>query len=242
MTKYNFSVDGIPVAIYPLSDTEEVGKMLLTATDDGAIRVALLSDPEADYRIVCFDKSNTEPREPHLSLAALSCFLSRVRGYPDMSLDVAYHGGAARLTLDKLNDYNFSVNNEKCKIICAKTVDFLDGTSLRLDVVDSPFSCACLLLEDAELFDRERLTLVLDRLRRDGVSAIVLASLGTGLCLRTAGDISPYAAVRVVTSLLSARGIILPEGHAEATVNGTRLKFARTRTRLAFYPEIKYIS
>ena len=242
MTKYEFSVDGIPVAIYPISEPEEVVGEVPQAADEVAIRVALTLDTEADLRVDYYNKYRNEPREPHLPLAALSCFLSRVRGYPDMTLDVAYHGGTAKLALDKLNGYKFSVNSEKCKIICAKTVDFLDGTSLRLDVIGSPFSCACLVLEDAELFDRERLTLALDRLRREGVSAIVLASLGTGLCLRTAGDISPYAAVRVATSILPTRGIILPEGHAEATVNGTRLKFSRTRTCLTFYPEIKYIS
>ena len=159
-----------------------------------------------------------------------------------MSLDVAYRGRIIKLALDKTKGYNFSVNSEKCKNISTKTVDFLDGVLLTCDVISSPIPCAVLAVEDVLCFDDSRLSLLYSRLRDVGSHSLVIASLNGVLCAKTMGDVTPYEAVRTAVSLLSARGSVLPMGHIEATVNGSLIKFDHTRTGLAFYPEIKYIS
>ena len=242
MTKYTFSVDGISVVIYPVCEPCGIKTAPLFDGEEGAIKVALLSDSEADFRIECFDKSNFRPREAHLPFAALSCFFSRVRGYPDMSLEIAYGDKITKLALDKYNGYKFLVNSGKCKNICAKTVDLLDGVSVRCDILETPDLCALLLCDDVEHFSRERLRLLYDRLEPSGAKSLIALSDGDKLRIRTVGDIYPYEAVRIALGELPLRTPEAQMGVSEALVDGAPCKFSLSNRGITFYPEIKYIS
>lgn len=242
MTKYLFSVDGIPVNIYPVCELSMVKTPLLFEGEKGAVNVALLSDSDADFRIEYFDENNHRPREPHLALAALSCFFSRVRGYPDMRLDIAYGDKIFKLTLDKYNGYNFLVNIGKCKNICAKTVDFLDGVSVNCDILQTPDVCAVLMCDDAKCFSTERIRLLFDRIRPSGAKSLIALSSGDKYAIVTVGDIYPHEAVRVA---LSQHLPYLPDaqsGVSEMLVDGTPSRFSLSPRGITFYPEIKYIS
>lgn len=242
MTKYKFSVDGIPVAIYTLSEPEAVVEEMPQAADEVAISVAFAPDTETDLRVEYFSKYRNEPREPHIPLAALSCFLSRVRGYPDMTVELVYSGGIIKLTLDRMNDYNFTLKNEKCKILCTKNVDFLDGISQECSIINASYPYAILLCEDAECFDEGRLDLLFDRLKQTGITSLLILSFSEGLTVKTAGEISPYRAVARAVSYLSYRGVAFPDGYATAYVDGRQCKILKTCAGITFYPEIKYIS
>lgn len=242
MTKYLFSVDGISVVIYPVCEPWGIKTAPIFDGEEGAIKVALLSDSEADFRIECFDKNNFRPREPHLVLAALSCFFSRVRGYPDMSLEIAYRDKVTKLALDKYNGYKFSVNGGKCKNICAKTVDFLDGVTVRCDILQTPDICALLLCDDVDHYSIERLRLLYDRLGSSGVKSLAALSDGDKLRIRTVGDIYPYEAVRIALGELPLRTPDAQLGVSEALVDGAPCKFSLSNRGITFYPEIKYIS
>lgn len=242
MTKYTFSVDGIPVAIYPILDPRLMEPGPTFDGDKGAVNMALLSDTEADFRIEYFDKNNSPPREPHLPFAALSCFFSRVKGYPDMCLDIAVGDKITGLILNKAKEYNFLVNSGKCKNICAKTVDFLDGVSVNCNIFEAPSVCATAFCSDTECFCAERLRLLFDRLRPCGAESLAVISFGNKLRILTVGDISPYEAVRLALLQYTPESFKAPLGVTEASVNGRPYKFSLFHRGITFYPEIKYIS
>ena len=242
MKKYTFLIDGVSVAIYPVLTSEEIGREALMHYGDEQISVALLSDEHSDFRIVCYDKKYNTPRESQIPLAALSCFLMRVRGYPEMRLDIACDDKTYKLSLDKQNGYNFSVKDEKCKIICTKNVEFDDGISIDAYVIDRLGGCAFVLCEDVDLFDKGRAEILFDRLKQDGISSLVIASNSDRLRIRALGYITSYEAVRIALCVLSSRGVVLAPGRYVASVNGVNIALQRTPSGIVFYPEIKCIS
>ena len=238
MKKYSFSVDGIPVEIN--SAITKVGDV--TDYDTDGVKVMLTVDSQSDFRLEYLDKNNIKPREPHISLAALSCFFKRVRGYPDMALDIAVDDRIFKLSLNEYPNYSFRVKDVKCKVLCAKTVEFCDGVCVAVDVIDDCGGCAALICSDTECFDKSRATLIHERLRGNGISSLVVISYTDRIGIITLGDITPYEAIVIGLSLLSSRGISVPTGRYTSKVNGVDIALQRTSSGTVFYPEIKCIS
>ena len=61
MEKYRFSVDGISVSILPVMDPDYPRENILLGLEKGELGVVLLPDRDADFRMECFDKNNSEP-------------------------------------------------------------------------------------------------------------------------------------------------------------------------------------
>ena len=242
MEKYKILVSGIPVNVYPAADHEAEKNEMLRALNSGELAVVVHPGYDADFKIDCFDKNNKEPREPYVPLAALSCFFGRIRSYPDMSLSIAFSGKNYDLDIKSGEEYKFSVNSGKCKILCSNTVRYDDGVELTSHIVGPGDVAAAVLVEDADCFDAGRLALLLEGSAPRGVrSAVALSSSGS-LSLKTAGDIHFFDALIIADHVLSHSKRRLNDGFYEATVNGEKHKFSKHRKELAFYPEIKYIS
>ena len=242
MKKYSFLVDGIPVGIYSASEFEIANNSYLADSDTEGIKVMLTADSQSDFRLEYLDKNNTKPREPHIPLAALSCFLKVVRGYPDMTLDITTDKGVYKLYLSATRNYNFVVNDVKCKVLCTKTVDFYDGISFAVDVIDQYGSCGVVVCNDTECFDKTRATLLNARLRQDGITTLIIASYIDRIGIISLGDIMPHEAIAIGISAISSRGISLPYVRYTASVNGVDIALQLTSRSITFYPEIKYIS
>ena len=242
MEKYSFSVDGIPVAVYPALALTEFADLtaLKSFYDDGAI--LLLPEDKADYRIEFINGSNIGPREPHVYIAALSYLFSRVWGYPDMSLDILVQGNRYEIELDRNKRYSFTVNDGKCKILCAKTVEFFDGIAVNVNIVDSCGVYGTVICEDADLFDDERITLLFERLGECGAKAVLVISRSDTLKLKSFGSLPYYEAIRVALHALGGGGKALLYGRHTALVNGHIHDFTRDPGSLILHPEIKYIS
>ena len=185
MEKYNFSVDGIPVTVYPVKEAKSLSDLVASGLSKGENEVLLLPSSEADFRIELYDRSYSEPREPYIAMTALSCFFTRVRGYPNMSVNILFGGEEYTLTLDKGKGYNFLVNSGKCKTLCAKFVEFQDGISLKANILDIGGVCAALTCEDAELFDEGRIEILWQRLRSEEIKGMILASYTDRLIVKS---------------------------------------------------------
>ena len=242
MKKYSFSVDGIPVEIYSLSESECATGNDHADSEKKSIKVMLTTDLQNDFRVEYFSNNNTKPREPHIPIAALSCFFKRVRGYPDMALDIAIDDRVIKLPLKKTQNYNFTVKDIKCKVLCSKSVDFCDGACVAADVIDCCGGCAVSVCNDTECFDISRAALMLERLREDGISSLAVVSYTDRIGVIAVGDINPYEATQIGISVLSSRGVVLAPGRYVASVNGVNIALQRTPSGIVFYPEIKCIS
>ena len=242
MEKYSFSVDGIPVEIYSAWESTGADSNDLTDADTEGVKVMLTADSQSDFRLEYLDKNNIKPREPHIPLAALSCFLKVVRGYPNMALDIATDKDIYKLSLSETQNHNFTVNGIKCKVLCTKTVDFCDGIAMAVDVIDQHGVCGVLACNDTECFDKMRAILLYDRLRQDGISSLVVVSYTDRIVILMLGDIMPHDAIAIGISILSSRGVLLPRGKCTASVNGVDIALQLTSRSITFYPEIKYIS
>lgn len=242
MKKYSFSVDGIPVGIYSALELEVANDSYLADSDTEGINVMLTADSQSDFRLEYLDKNNIKPREPHIPLAALFCFLKRVRGYPDMTLDIAIGQGTYKLSLSKTQNYDFTVNDIKCKVLCTKNVDFCDGIGVGVDLVDRYGGCAAVACNDIECFDTSRAVLMLERLREDGISSLVVVSYKDRIGIIARGNIIPHEAVAIGISYLSSQGVSLPHAKYTASVNGVDIALQLTSRGITFYPEIKCIS
>ena len=242
MKKYSFLVDGIPVGIYSASELEIANDSDLIDSDTEGVKVMLTADSQSDFKLEYLDKNNTKPREPHIPLAALSCFFKVVRGYPNMELDIATDKGMYKISLSGTRNYNFAINDIKCKVLCTKTVDFCDGISVTLDVIDRYGACGVATCNDIECFDKTRAILLYDRLRQDGITSLVVASYTDRIVILALGDITPHEAIVIGISDLFSRGLSLPHVRYTASVNGVDIALRLTLRGITFYPEIKYIS
>ena len=242
MEKYKFTVDGIPVSVYPLSEPLENREEIFAALCEGELAVILHPDFDLDFRIECFDRNNIEPREPGIPLSALFCFFSRVRGYPDTTLLIGYHNKEYALDVSREKEHSFSVNGEKCKMLYANNLVFGDGIEICVNSVSANGIYAVYCCTDAELACNDRVELILLRMRERGVKAAVAFSFSDNLCLKTAPIIPFHEAICICIGYISSFGYPYPLGKCEVTVNGVRHKILPTRTETVFYPEIKYIS
>ena len=163
MEKYDFSLYGNTVTVYPISAVErDIRRAISTASislRDDAIGVLVYPVPNADFGITCFDKNDIIPREPQLILAALSCFFKTVRGFPNMELDVLYQGKQYEAVVGEENA-NELENKNKCKFKYTKTIKFADNTELMIDVYQGEKRIAVVLCEDSDLFDERILSLI----------------------------------------------------------------------------------
>lgn len=241
MEKYKFSVDGIYVNLYPLSKLQEGREQMLSELSDGEIAVLLLPDTRYDFRIECFDKSNTEPREPHVPLAALFCFFTRVRSYPDMTLSIGYHDREYEFDLIRHKEYAFSVNLSKCKVISTNTLIFNDGAEISVDVVECHGVYAFHFVSDAEMVGEDRLRLLFERVRDKGIKAVIVFSTSDRLCIRTVGDISFIETITALPGYMATLGHSIPTDKYEAVINGAPHEISIHGSAITFYPEIKNI-
>ena len=120
----------------------------------------------------------------------------------------------------------------------SKTVDFCDGICITVDVIDKYSGCAAVVCNDAECFDESRLDLMLERLRQDGISSLIITSYTDRIIITTVGDITPYEAVQIAISVLSFRGVSLIPGRYTADVNRQTLEFLKLSSGTVFYPEV----
>lgn len=242
MKKYTFSVDGASVSVFTAEGGEIVREKILCGLREGELAALISLDRECDFQVECFDKNNNTPREPHLPLAALSCFFERVRSYPKMTLDISCGGKKYEIKTNENDGYKFSVNSGKCKTLCSKTVKFSDGIEIRADIVSSDKLYAVTVCEDSELFDTGRLLLLFESLKASGVSSAVVLSFGDELRIKSVGEMPFYEAIRIAADVLGSMGITLPEGEHDALVSGRRHRFSVAQRQLIFSPEIQYIS
>lgn len=240
MKKYCFSVDGISVAVF--TDCGGISRdEILSSLNGGEIAAVLSDGRECDFSLECFDKNENEPREPAPVLAALSYLFLQVRGYPSMTMDISCGTRKYEIELGKNEAYNLSVNIGKCKILYTKTVKFNDEIEIGVNVVNSENPVAAVICEDAEVFDAERLELILESLRHSGIGAAIAVSYDGILRIRSSGDIPFYEAVRAAVCLLRCNGAKLPWDISCALVNARRHKFSLSQGEIIFHPEIKYI-
>ena len=241
MKKYDFSVDGISVSVYPSDYAQKDRVSICESLSGGEYAVLLYPDEQADCYAVCFDKNNNEPREPYICLAALFCFFDRVCAYPKMSIDVKYGGSVYELSL-RSNEYKFSDNVGKCKILCTKTVKFADGVEIDAYTVGNDSPVLSLICEDSELFDKERLKLLIASSSFGEVRSAVAISFSDRLRITSLFAPLFYETITAAVSLLLAKGIKLPESENVCLLDGTLHKFAFSNGNLIFYPSVKYIS
>ena len=240
MTKYDFLVDGIPVCIYPFSNTSDDKELVIYNLVENGIAVFLYPECDADFGVTSLDKNNREPREPELIFAALSCFFLRVRAYPKMTLLVKYHDVMHELVIEN-ETHQITKNIGKCKVLCAKTVKMNDGIEIRAHRVTSFDSALCTVCCDAERFDKERLNLLFRSQDFAGASFAVAASYADKLCVISVGDVTPYQAVAAGVATLSYEGVRLADGAYSLNFNGDDYRMFKSRDDLVFYPSVKYL-
>ena len=240
MKKYDFSLDGIPISVITEALDTTVRRAVADTLSDGGYAVLVYPDEATDFAVTCIDKNNLELREPHLALAALSCFFKEVRRFPDITFDLTYCGERYELIVDGERK-NFTVNVGKCKFICAKTVKFPDGIELCADIFNCGYECVATLCYSCGHFDAERLRLLptLLGMRRD--TPAVAISYAEKLCVRTTGAIPFYDAVAVAISALGRGCVPVACGPIVACVDDCEHETYYSSGRLCFYPNIKYL-
>ena len=230
-------MDGYPVSVYPIMGASYDREDALAELVDGELAVILSPDGDADCLVTSFDKNNIQPREPTLSFAALSFFFKAVRGYPKMTLDVKYEGRIHELPLTDDN-VKISVNVGKSKILCAKTVEFADGTEITARAVNCGDAVITALCHDAELFDEGRLRLLLYSFLDKGARSTIAVSFMDKMRIKTVGKSFAYEAITAGVFTLSIEGIGLPDGECTCLVDGKEYVFYKDKGNLTFYPEI----
>ena len=242
MKKYCFSVDGVPVALFADIVGEADSAQILSAHSEGEIAASIIFDREYDFRIECFDKNNKQPREPGIMLAALFCFFNDVRAYPRMTLELEYNERIFEIDLSPIKQYIFSVNSEKCKILCTKTVEFADGIEIEYYLVGGNIPCAALLCHDSDLFDETVLLRIFSESRSIGTRFAMAVSYSPGgIKIKSVGEALPSEAIACATVCISEKHV-LQTGNCAAFISGSRYDFNISRSRLTFYPGIKYLS
>ena len=157
-----------------------------------------------------------------------------------MRIDVRINGTMYELNLDS-DERKYSINVGKCKTICAKTVDFADGTGLLVRIVRGTNTFATVVCEDSDLFDEGRLRLLLSRLAEDGVTAAVATSMSEKLTAKCVGRFCFYDAVAVSLFALSVEGVKSKAKSCLCEINGRKCFVACDGVSITIHPEIKYL-
>lgn len=240
MKKYDFSFDKIPVSVITDVLDMTVRQAVADTLCDGGYAVLVYPDADVDFGALCIDKNNLELREPHLALAALSCFFKEIRHLPDIKFEVTYRGKVYELDIND-DRKKFTVNVGKCKIICAKTVKFDDLSEIDVYVGDNGYEYACTVCHDCEHFLTDRLSLIpsLIGMRRD--TPAVAVSFGDTVNIKSVGAIPFYDALAIGLSTLSRSGTDIPRGAFCARINSFEHSACYSSGKLTFYPDIKYL-
>ena len=241
MTKYRFSIDGIPVTIYPQTALFYDRAKILGELSNDEFALALLFDDRADFRVDIFDKNNNEPREPHLFLAALFCFFKNVRSYPDMTFDIAYGDGIVTIDISD-SEYKFTVKVGKWKRLSVNTAHFPDGIDIEYNTVCGDITCAVAICFDSNLFDKDVLRRILDLGREYGIRAALSVSFEDVLHVHQVGEALPYEAICAAVTVISSKGVILPNGRHNAFICNSEYEISIMSKRIDFYPSVKYLS
>ena len=242
MDKYKFTVDGISVTVCPTHDATDKADLIADELCESELSMLLYPDRDADFRVDCFYKNTDTPREPHLILAALSCFFGRVRSYPAMTLEIATPDNKYDLVIGKDYPYNFSVNRGKCKILYSKALKFSDEIEIVSNLIEGEEVYAAVICEDADTFDNGRLELLFNMQKEKGIKAALVLSRGEILNIKYVGKISLYEAARVGAFALYRKGCVLDQTDGTSIINGKEIRLSHSRGVLTFYPEIKYLS
>ena len=241
MKKYDLSLDGIPMSVYPMEHKPTELKTIANGLIGDGLAVALYPEDNADFGVTCIDKSNIELREPYLPLAALSCFFKSARSLPDISFEVLYRGRIYELPVqDKPRD--FSVNVGKCKFMCSKTAKYPDGVEIAADVIDGGIACVTTVCRDSDLFGVERLSALSSILGMKTDTPAIAISFDGVVRLKYSGTLPFYDAVSLAVFSLVRRGRDIPPGKLTATVNGRDHTFRHLAGRLTFTLDVKYLS
>ena len=241
MKKYDLSLDGIPMSVYPMERKPTELKPIAQELVGDGLAVALYPEGNADFGVTCIDKNNIELREPYLPIAALSCFFKSARSFPDISFEVLYRGALYELNVcDK--PYEFSVNVGKCKFMCSKTAVYPDKVEVRADAVALDKACITTVCYDSELFDSDRLSALTAILGMSIDTPAVAISFDGGLRLKYNGRLPFYDAVSLAVFSLERRRELIPSGKLLATVNGREHAFRYSAGRLSFTLNAKYLS
>ena len=157
-----------------------------------------------------------------------------------MTLDLKYRENLHEVSL---SDYrpNFSVNVGKSKILCTKTVKFADGIDVRARAVDCPNTIITVSCYDSDLFDRERLELLVSSLFGEGVRAAIAVSFLDKMRIKTFGSPLIYETITAGIAALSADGVRIPNGECVSLVDGVEHVFVNEKGSLTFSPEVKYL-
>ncbi len=242
MEKYRFSVDGIPVTIYPYYHGKAQCEKIISELLQDELACVINTDCDGDFRIECFDKNNQKPREPGIMLAALFYFFKHVRSYPDMMLEIEYDKGIYEVELASAKHYSFSVNGGKCKILYAKTLVFADGINIEYYILGGSVTCAALICCDCDLFDEAVLQRILSESGQLGTRFAMAVSYSPGgIKIKSVGEALPSEAIACATVCISEKHV-LQTGNCAAFISGSRYDFNISRSRLTFYPGIKYLS
>ena len=237
MEKYQFSVDGAVVSVYPLRSDPYDRERIIAELREGELAVMLYPDHDADFLVTSYDKNNNEPREPALIFAALSCFFGGVLGFPEMMLDIKWRGKAFELPVGN-GEYKFSVNVGKSKILCTKAVKFADGIEILVRAVAKENAVAVTVCRDSELFDEGRLRLILSSLLGEGARSAIAVSASDGFKIKSVGNAFFYEVITAGVAALLAEGIRLPEGRCACELNGREHVFSITGGNLTFHSRI----
>lgn len=240
MRKYRFSVDEETVSVYPCEDTDTLREYALGDIGEGEIAVLVFPVQDADFGALSFDKNNYRPREPQLTLAALSCFFKEVRGYPRMSIDVKLDGKFYELALDE-EERKCSVKVGKCKILCTKTVNFADGIDIAVRIVQGEKTLGVVACKDSDTFDDGRLRLLLSRLSSDGIEAVLAVSMSGDVSAKSVGTISFSDAIKASALVLTAEGIMGECDSYFFRLNGQRRFLSYNDGDICYRTEIKYL-
>lgn len=239
MKKYDFLIDEIPVSVFPVGKLSEDNSDVLECIFPKQLAVLIYPAWDADFGVSSYDKNNREPREPILSFAALSCFFGLVRAFPKMTLTLKYQGKIYEMPLGE-NTFSFATNVGKSKILCTKTLKFSDETEILTRIFQD--GIATVVCQDSDLFDRERMQLIMNSLHREGVRSVIAVSFSESVFIKSVGEMYPYDALSYAVVSLCADGIRLPKEKTVAFFDGVRHEFSYEHGKLTVYPIIKYLS
>lgn len=241
MEKYRFSIDGIPVTVYPISSPEKEREKILSELSMREIACLIYPDSELDFGIECFDKNNNEPREPYSVFAALFCFLACVRSYPRMTVEIVYNGVTREIDLSQ-KVYNYSVNVGKCKQLLTNKVEFSDKIEIPYHVIETDVPYPVLICHDSDMLADVKLSYILEHERARGARAAFAVSTSDFIRIKAVGTFAPSEAILCSLSVLFSSGYHMAEGEHSIFLCGEEYRVLYSPGRLLFCPNIKYLS
>ena len=236
MKRLDFTFDGIPVAVYPMSEEREEPLFC-----DSEVAVAFCPCERCDFAVRCFGGDGLYATDPYLPLCILAYFFGKVRRLPDAVIEMSYLDKTYEVDVDGYAG-EFAVNSGKCKTLYTKNAHFVDGVEISACVIKGREQCVTVTVADAECFDESRLLLLPGLLDLPAPTPAIAVSFDGALRIRASRPMAYYDAMLYAVRLLSASGAHLPCGRLYAELFGRRHAFSVSEGTLTFYPDIKYLS